>query len=100
MLIFRYPIVNMTITLLITGATGKQGSAVINNLIAQDADVEILAVTRNVQSQSARSLADKSPKIKLVEGNLDDPEELFRVAREKSSGPVYGVFSVQVYLSP
>ncbi|KAI9042802.1 NmrA-like family protein [Aspergillus affinis] len=85
----------MTITLLITGATGKQESAVITNLIALDAEVEILAVTRNAQSRLARNIADKSPKIKLLEGNLDDPEGIFRAAKKISSGPVYGVFSVQ-----
>ncbi|GIJ85949.1 hypothetical protein Asppvi_004820 [Aspergillus pseudoviridinutans] len=83
-------------SILVTGATGKQGGAVINALLAEDADIEILAVTRNPQSKSAKKLADKSPKIKLVQGNLDDPAGIFKNAHKVSSEPIWGVFSVQI----
>lgn len=89
----------MTISILVTGATGKQGGGVVNALLAEDSttDVEILAVTRNPDSASAQKLAAKSPKIKLVKGDLDEPNALLDTAKEVSStGAVWGVFSVQV----
>jgi uncharacterized protein YbjT (DUF2867 family) len=86
----------MSKTILITGATGKQGGGVINALLTQDADVEILAVTRNTSSGGAQKLQQKDPsKIKLVEGNLDDTERIFENAKKVTSQPVWGVFSVQ-----
>lgn len=83
--------------LLITGATGKQGGAVINALLArQPSDFLILAATRNAQSASAKSLAAKSDRIKLVEGNLDATPALFASAKAVAgSVPLWGVFSVQ-----
>ena len=89
----------MTISILVTGATGKQGGGVVNGLLTEDSttDVEILAVTRKPDSASAQKLAQKSPKIKLVKGDLDDPNALLDTAKEVSStGAVWGVFSVQV----
>ncbi|RAK74681.1 NAD(P)-binding protein [Aspergillus fijiensis CBS 313.89] len=80
---------------LITGATGKQGGSVIRNLLAKNAPFDILAVTRNAQASSAQRLAQQSPRIKLVEGNLDDPAALFRAAKSGSSTPIWGVYSVQ-----
>ncbi|KAF7620836.1 hypothetical protein AFLA_006131 [Aspergillus flavus NRRL3357] len=85
----------MSRTLLITGATGKQGGSVINNLLIQDADFEILAVTRDAQSNGTQKLLKKSSKIKLVEGNLDHPEDIFRQAQKVTRQPIWGVFSVQ-----
>ncbi|KAE8377982.1 hypothetical protein BDV26DRAFT_262493 [Aspergillus bertholletiae] len=85
----------MTIALLIIGATGKQGGAVVDGLLAQDADVEILAVTRNTKSPSAQKLAHKSDQVKLVQGNLNNPAGIFENAKKASSLPVWGVFSVQ-----
>jgi uncharacterized protein YbjT (DUF2867 family) len=82
--------------LLITGATGKQGGSVINALLKADAPFEILAVTRNAQSASAQKLLQKSPKIKLVTGDFSAIDEIFRKAKEASSAPIWGVFSVQV----
>ncbi|RAL08754.1 NAD(P)-binding protein [Aspergillus homomorphus CBS 101889] len=81
--------------ILVTGATGKQGGSVVRNLLAQNAPFDILAVTRNAQSSSAQKLAQQSPKIKLLEGNLDNPEALFRAAKSAISTPIWGVFSVQ-----
>ncbi|KAM5343766.1 hypothetical protein ACJ41O_012303 [Fusarium nematophilum] len=88
----------MSRALLITGATGKQGRAVINALVAkQPSDFLLLAVTRNAQSPSAQRLASKSPNIKLVEGSLDSLPSLFQSAK-KAAGtvPLWGVYSVQL----
>lgn len=83
---------------LITGATGKQGGSVIRSLIKRNAPFQILALTRNAQSASALKLAQLSPKITLVEGDLNDPAAIFKNARSKlpASVPIWGVFSVQV----
>ncbi|PLB48432.1 nucleoside-diphosphate-sugar epimerase family protein [Aspergillus steynii IBT 23096] len=82
--------------IIVTGATGKQGSSVIRNLISKDAPFEVLAVTRDVNSPSAQRLAKLSPKIKLIEGNLDQPVDIFENARTASDHPLWGLFSVQV----
>ncbi len=88
----------MSKALLITGATGKQGRGVIDALLElpNASDYTILAVTRTANSPSATALANKSPSIKLVEGNLDDPEAIFKKAAATTDVPIWGVFSVQV----
>ena len=84
--------------ILVTGATGKQGGSVIRSLIARNAPFEILAVTRNPQSASAQRLAKLSSNIKLVQGDLDKPTEIFQSAQHVTKAPIWGVFSVQVGL--
>ncbi|KAI9727577.1 MAG: hypothetical protein M1834_008016 [Cirrosporium novae-zelandiae] len=79
-------------TLLITGATGKQGGAVIQALSQSKAadTFNIIAITRSEKSRSAQSLASQ-PNVSLVEGDLNNPTAIF-----EKTGPVWGVFSVQV----
>jgi uncharacterized protein YbjT (DUF2867 family) len=88
----------MSRALLITGATGKQGSAVINALIAKDtSDFILLAATRNRDSPSAKRLTAKSSNIKLIEGDLNSIPALFQAAKEAAgSVPIWGVYSVQL----
>ena len=88
----------MSRALLITGATGKQGSAVINALLAKDSfDFLVLAATRNKESPSAKKLAAKSSNIKLIEGDLDSIPALFQAAKQAAgSVPIWGVYSVQL----
>ncbi|KAJ4116133.1 hypothetical protein NW768_011105 [Fusarium equiseti] len=85
----------MSRTLLITGATGKQGGSAVAALLAAQADFNILALTRDVSSPSAKKLAAKSPKITLLEGNLDDVDSIFANASKVTTSPIWGVFSVQ-----
>ncbi|KAI1474858.1 hypothetical protein K445DRAFT_321422 [Daldinia sp. EC12] len=80
---------------LITGATGKQGGAVVSALLKANADFEILALTRDAQSASAQRLAQKSSRIKLVTGDMDAADNIFQKAREITKTPIWGVFSVQ-----
>ncbi|XRM43824.1 hypothetical protein ABZX51_006978 [Aspergillus tubingensis] len=80
---------------LITGATGKQGGALIRNLLLRKAPLEIIAVTRNTSSASAQKLASLSANIKLVEGDLDNPGAIFRNAQRLTTSPIWGVYSVQ-----
>ncbi|KGO67510.1 Peptidase C12, ubiquitin carboxyl-terminal hydrolase 1 [Penicillium italicum] len=82
-------------TILVTGATGKQGGSVINTLLAKSAPFKILAVTRDASSASAKKLAQKSSNITLIQGNLDDPAAIFENVQRQTSTPVWGVFSVQ-----
>ncbi|RYO80456.1 hypothetical protein DL764_009896 [Monosporascus ibericus] len=87
----------MSKVILVTGATGKQGGAVINALINRnDADFTILAVTRDVNTISAKRVASRSSSITLVQGNLDDVPTLFKDAQEACNRPIWGVYSVQV----
>ncbi|KAJ4348969.1 hypothetical protein N0V95_005017 [Ascochyta clinopodiicola] len=86
----------MSRAILITSATGKQGTATITALLKADADFEILALTRNAQSASAQKLQAKSPKIKLITGHLDDVDNVFQKVKQATNLPVWGVFSVQV----
>jgi uncharacterized protein YbjT (DUF2867 family) len=78
--------------ILVTGATGKQGGAVINALIASPPpyDYEILALTRKASSPAAQKLASNL-KVSLIEGDLNDCPAIF-----KKCPSIWGVFSVQV----
>lgn len=89
----------MTKYLLITGATGKQGGAVVDALLDSPSasDFTLLAVTRDTNSGSAQKLTSKSPSVKLVQGNLDDVPALFEAAHEVTGGEkIFGVYSVQI----
>ena len=82
--------------ILVSGATGKQGGAVIKALLANPPsfEYEILALTRKTTSNSAKALAS-NPKITLIEGDLDgDCEAIFQKAG--GVGAVWGVFCVTV----
>ncbi|KAJ9652028.1 hypothetical protein H2198_008729 [Neophaeococcomyces mojaviensis] len=78
--------------ILVTGATGKQGGAVIKALLAlpPSPPFELVALTRNVNSPSAQALGRK-PNVTLLQGDFADVPAIFRQA----GAPFYGVFSVQ-----
>lgn len=85
-------------TVLVLGATGKQGKKVVDTLLASESanPFTIVALTRNPDSASAKALAAKSPTIKLVKGNLDDVPSVFKSALDATeNAPIWGVFSVQ-----
>ena len=73
-------------TVLVTGATGRQGGAVIRKLIP--GGWKLRALTRNPASPAARDLERQG--IEIVRGDLDDPASLERAVRG-----VHGVYSVQ-----
>lgn len=92
-------------TILVTGATGWQGSGVVTALLAspQSTRYTILAATRDPTSAAAQHLARLSSSIILVRGDLDNCASLFASAVAASPGggdgggpPVWGVYSVQV----
>lgn len=82
--------------LLITGATGKQGGATIEAILASPgaSNFTLLALTRNANSPSAVSLARKSTNIKIIQGDLDDSPAIFNAASKVSPQPVWGVLGV------
>jgi len=87
--------------ILITGATGKQGGAVLKQL-AGDTAFTVLAVTRNPESASAQKLRERYPTVILVQGDLDNVSSLFSSAKEALHAAhqhrtIHGVFSVQVF---
>lgn len=86
----------MSRPILVTGATGKQGGAVIDALLASSSakDFIILAVTRNADSASAKKLVERG--VRIVKGDLNNVEAIFKEAAQVAKEPIWGVFSVQV----
>jgi uncharacterized protein YbjT (DUF2867 family) len=82
-----------TRAILITGATGKQGGAAIKAIQANPPpfDYQILALTRKSTSHAAKALA-ADPKVRIVEGDLNDCEKIF--TKVGGVGSVWGVFCV------
>lgn len=82
--------------ILIVGATGKQGGAVIHELsktISSDSPLKLLALTRNPNSASARRLKESHPDIiELVQGDTTEPEAIF--SQWPNKGHISGVFLV------
>ncbi|OBT70342.1 hypothetical protein VE03_00326 [Pseudogymnoascus sp. 23342-1-I1] len=79
-------------TVLVIGATGKQGRAVIENILAssQTPSFNIVAVTRDAESRKAQKLA-AHPNVSVIEGDLANVDDIFNKA-----GSVWGVYSVQI----
>jgi nucleoside-diphosphate-sugar epimerase len=86
-------------TILVTGATGKQGGALIDAVFASGTPgITILAVTRNVESSAAKKLKDRG--VKLIKGDLNDVPAIFESAKkELGKQDLWGVFSLQVWIS-
>src|SRR5664279_4349608 len=76
--------------ILVTGATGKQGGAVIKALQETSPSFQILALTRNASSKGAQALTS-NPNVTVVQGDHTNLPSIF----EKHK-PIYGVFSVTV----
>jgi uncharacterized protein YbjT (DUF2867 family) len=77
-------------TILITGATGRQGGAVIRHLRAKG--WKLRALTRNPRTPAAQDLSRQG--VEVVQGDLEEPASLERALRG-----VYGVYSVQDFWS-
>ncbi|PSQ14550.1 NmrA/HSCARG family protein [Halobacteriales archaeon QS_8_69_73] len=61
-------------TVLVTGATGNQGGAVVDHLLAADEPFEVLGLTRDPDGDAAHALADRG--VDVVEGDLNDAASL------------------------
>ena len=73
-------------TILITGATGRQGGGVVRHMLPKG--WKLRALTRNPEGAAARDLARRG--VEVVPGDLEDPASLERPLRG-----AYGVYSVQ-----
>ena len=73
-------------TILVTGATGKQGGALINELAGNE--FSLRALTRKPDSDAARRL--RASGVDVVEGDLDSEDSLRRAV-----DGAWGVFAVQ-----
>ena len=73
-------------TVLVTGATGRQGGAVIRHMLPKG--WKLRALTRNAEGYEAQALARHG--VEVVQGDLEDPDSIARAA----SG-AYGIYSVQ-----
>ncbi|KAF9066745.1 hypothetical protein BDP27DRAFT_1329981 [Rhodocollybia butyracea] len=90
--------------ILVTGATGRQGRALINTLgltapshADSEPDFHILALTRKTSSPAAISLASYSH-VSVIEGNLDSATSLRKIFEDaKSQGGIWGVFCVLAF---
>ena len=76
--------------ILVTGATGKQGGALINALVASPPNppFHLVALTRKARAPRAPALAQR-PKVSTLEGDLDDCNAIFN-----GQDSFHGVFSV------
>jgi uncharacterized protein YbjT (DUF2867 family) len=90
--------------ILVTGATGKQGGALIRALLEQkipspeDHEYCIYALTRDVSSPSAKQVAEIGERVVLVNGDLDAPETIAKIFEDvKAVGGMWGVFSVLAF---
>jgi uncharacterized protein YbjT (DUF2867 family) len=78
----------MSKTILVTGATGQQGGATVEALLASASGWKVIALSRKPQGPAARTLATRG--VQVVRGDMTDRASL----REAMKG-VYGVYSVQ-----
>lgn len=76
---------------LVTGATGKQGGAVVSALL--QADHPVRAMTRDPSSPAAQALAARG--VEIVQGDFRDPASL-----DAALAGVQGVFSMQTGSHP
>ena len=77
-------------SVLVTGATGRQGGAVIRHMLPKG--WRLRALTRNPASHTAKDLARRG--VEVVQGDLENPRSLEAVCRG-----IYGIYSVQDFWS-
>ena len=87
--------------ILVVGATGKQGRALIEALRptsdSDDIPFRVLALTRSASSPSAQRLVQERH-VQVVEGDLDSAESLRKVYENANSlGGIWGVYCVLAY---
>ena len=92
--------------ILVAGATGKQGQALVRALIDpqppalpdKDHEYHVYALTRKASSPTAQHLAELGTDITIVEGDLDAPESISQIFENaKSDGGIWGVFAVLAF---
>lgn len=96
-------------TILVVGATGKQGRSTIKYLLNPDQQApqgikfKVLALTRDTSSPSARQLLERNKKhassINLVQGDLEKPESIRKIFQDAASPDGHGIWGVFVALA-
>jgi nucleoside-diphosphate-sugar epimerase len=82
----------MAKNILIVGATGQQGRAVIDAVLqsAAAASFNLLALTRTPEGPAAHKLSEKG--VKIVGGDLSNVNAVFSNAQVIAGGPIWGIF--------
>ena len=75
---------------LVTGATGRQGGAVVRHMLPKG--WKLRALTRRPEAHEAQSLARQG--VQVVQGDLEEPASIARAVEG-----VYGIYSVQDFWS-
>lgn len=77
----------MSQTIFVTGATGQQGSTVIDALLSSpsSSNITIHGLTRNPSSPPAKALLAKYPNVKLFQGSFEDISSISSAASNCSS---------------
>ena len=85
-------------TVLIVGATGRQGRAVVSSLFLRS-NFRILALTRNPSASSSRTLLNRKwttepveALLELVQGDLDKPLTIRKIFEAEGNGGIAAVF--------
>jgi uncharacterized protein YbjT (DUF2867 family) len=78
----------MSKTILVTGATGQQGGATVDALLASACGWKVIALSRTPEARAARALVARG--VQVMRGDMTDRASL----REAMKG-VHGVYSVQ-----
>jgi uncharacterized protein YbjT (DUF2867 family) len=78
----------MSKTILVTGATGQQGGATVDALLASPSGWNVIALSRKPEAPAARALVALG--VQVLRGDMTDRASL----REAMKG-VHGVYSVQ-----
>ncbi|NKE37084.1 NmrA/HSCARG family protein [Natronococcus sp. JC468] len=64
----------MSTSVLVTGATGNQGGAVVEHLLESESEFDVRGLTRDASGETAQELSERG--VTMVEGDLDDKESL------------------------
>lgn len=87
-------------TILVVGATGKQGRAFVSAVLSTGAaaDFRILALTRSLKRASEQALSGAN-RVNLVQADLDKPDTVRQVFEDakKEGESVWGVFMVLAF---
>lgn len=96
-------------TVLVVGATGKQGRTTLRFLLepegseSPDIKFRVLALTRNISSESARQLLEWNKQhvdnFSLVQGDLHKPDSIRKVFENAASSDGCGMWAVFVVLA-
>lgn len=96
-------------TVLVVGATGKQGRSTVKFLLGPDRPAspgikfKVLALTRDTSSESARQLLERNKQhvdnFTLVQGDLDKPDSIRNIFQDAASSDNCGIWGVFVALA-